>query len=145
MNKILKTFEAIIVVTLLGLMMVAVFISTIRLAVILFQQIMEPPVLLLNLEEMIEVFGFFMMVLIGLELLESIKAYLQQSRVHAEVVFLVAIVAVARKVIILDYKNIEWESLFGMAALIIALGAGYYLVRRAIHQCSTNLPPPPIV
>ena len=51
-------------------------------------ELMKPPVSLLNIEEMLEVFGFFLMVLIGVELLESIKAYLQEERVHAEVVFL---------------------------------------------------------
>lgn len=132
MDKIFKKFEKIIVLALLGLMMLAVFVSTIELAVILFQQLMKPPFLLLNIKEMLEVFGFFLMVLIGLELLESIKAYLQEDRVHAEVVFLVALVAVSRKVIILDYKDMYPGMLFGMSALIIALGAGYFLVRRAL-------------
>jgi uncharacterized membrane protein (DUF373 family) len=103
MDNILKKFEKVIIMALLVLMMLAVLVSTTELAVILFQQLMNPPVLVLNIKEMLEVFGFFLMVLIGLELLESLKAYLQEDRVQAEVVFLVAIVAVCRKVIILDY------------------------------------------
>lgn len=133
MDMVLKTFEKIIVWTLLGLMMIAVLVSTVELAVILFQQLMKPPLFLLNIEEMLEVFGFFLMVLIGLELLESIKAYLEENRVHAEVVFLVAIVAMSRKVIIVDYKEIAPELLYGIAAVIIALASGYLLVRRALH------------
>jgi uncharacterized membrane protein (DUF373 family) len=73
------------------------------------------------------------MVLIGMELLESIKAYLQKEIIHAEVVLLVALVAVSRKVIILDYKELTSEMLYGMSALIVALGIGYFLVRRALH------------
>jgi uncharacterized membrane protein (DUF373 family) len=141
MDKILKTFEKIIVMTLLGLMMLAVFASTVELAIILYQQIMNPPIFLLDIKEMIKVFGFFLMVLIGLELLESIKAYLQHSRVHAEVVFLVAIVAVCRKVIILDYKQIGPDILYGMSTLIISLGVGYYLVRRALHLDKSDTNP----
>jgi len=125
-----------IVLALLALMMLAVLVSTVELVVILYQELMKPPLFLLNLEEMLEVFGFFLMVLIGLELLESIKTYLEENRVHAEIVFLVAIVAVSRKVIILDYKEITWEMLFGMSAIIIALGIGYFLVRRSLHQCT---------
>jgi uncharacterized membrane protein (DUF373 family) len=138
MRKILKKFEKIIVISLLLLMMLAVFLSAVELAIILYQQLMAPPFLLLNIEEMLEVFGFFLMVLIGLELLESIKAYLEEDRVHAEIVFLVAIVAVSRKVIILNYKKVTPEILFGMAAVIIALGIGYYLVRKALHDCSNK-------
>ena len=133
MQKILKKFENVIVITLLVLMMLAVFLSAVELAVVLYRQIIVPPVLLLNIDEMLKVFGFFLMVLIGLELLESIKAYLEDNRVHAEIVFLVAIVAVSRKVIIIDYKDIDPKMLYGMAAVIVALGIGYFLVRKALY------------
>ena len=133
MKKILNTFEKITVLTLIGMMMLAVLASTVELGVILFRELMKPPLLLLNIQEMLEVFGFFLMVLIGLELLESIKSYLDEKKIHAEVVFLVAIVAITRKVIIVDYKDIAPEILYGMAAVIIALGSGYFLVRRAIY------------
>jgi len=132
--KFLRQFERVIVLALLGMMMLAVLVSAIELAVVLVQQLLKPPLLLLNIAEMLEVFGFFLMVLIGLELLETIKAYLEEDRVHAEVVFLVALVAVSRKVIILDYKEMPAESLLGMGVLIIALAAGYFLVRRALAQ-----------
>jgi len=133
MGIVIKIFEKIIIWTLLCLMMAAVLVSTVELGFILYQQLLKPPIFLLNIEEMLEVFGFFLMVLIGLELLESIKAYLEEDRVHAEVVFLVAIVAMSRKVIIVDYKDVSPEMLYGVAFVIIALAGGYFLVRRALH------------
>ena len=141
MEKMFKIFEKVIVVVLIGLMMLAVLVSTVELAVILFQQLMKPPVFLLSITEMLEVFGFFLMVLIGLELLETIRAYLQEDRVHAEVVLLVALVAVSRKVIILKYKELTPEMLYGMSALILALAIGYFLVRRALHQNAVDTKP----
>lgn len=133
MEKVLRKFEKIIVMALLGLMMLAVLASTVELAIILVQQLTKPPVFLLNLEEMLEVFGFFLMVLIGLELLESIKAYMDKDRIHVEVVFLVALVAAARKIIILDYETMESSMLYAIASVIVALGIGFYLVRRTLH------------
>ena len=121
MHKALRAYEKSIV---LALLMLAVFLSAIELAIILFQQIMTPPKSLLDVHEMLEVFGFFLMVLIGMELLETIKAYLQEDRVHAKVVFLVTLVAVSRKVIIL------------------ALGIGYFLVRRTLYLHATDKAPP---
>jgi len=141
MEKMFKIFEKVIVVVLIGLMMVAVFVSTVELAVILFHELMKPPVLLLSIAEMLEVFGFFLMVLIGLELLETIKAYLQEDRVHVEVVLLVALVAVSRKVIVLKYKELTPEMLYGLSAVIVALGIGYFLVRRALHQNAVDTKP----
>jgi len=142
MRNVLKTFEKTVVLILLGLMMLAVLASTVELGIILVQQLIKPPLLLLNIAEMLEVFGFFLMVVIGLELLETIKAYLEQDQVHVEVVFLVAMVAVARKIIILDYKDITAELLLGMSAIIITLSAGYYFVKRSLRRDDSVGPAP---
>lgn len=143
MEKVLTLFEKIIIVVLLGLMMLAVLVSTIELGVILYQELMKPPKYLLDVKEMLEVFGFFLMVLIGLELLESIKAYLQEHRIPAKVVVLVALVAVSRKIIILDYKEISSDMLYGMSAIILSLSVSYFLVLRAFHwkAPAAKLPP----
>jgi uncharacterized membrane protein (DUF373 family) len=127
----LRTFEKYIVLALLAMMMLAVLVSAVELAVILGEQLLIPPKYLLDLKEILEVFGFFLMVLIGLELLETLKAYLDEDKFHVEVVFLVAMVAIARKVIIMDYLKIEPAMMIGMAAVIIALSVGYYFVKKA--------------
>ncbi|MBN1296238.1 phosphate-starvation-inducible PsiE family protein [bacterium] len=129
---IVKKFERAIVVTLLGLMVMTVALSTIELAIVMFEELLRPPFLLFDLTELLEVFGFFLVVLIGLELIESIKTYLRDDRVNAEVVILVALVAVSRKVVILDYSGLQPGVLYGMAALIIALGVGFFFVRKGL-------------
>lgn len=141
MERLFRVFEKVTVVVLLCLMMLAVALSTIELAIILFRELMKPPVFFLNIQEMMEVFSFFLMVLIGLELVESMKAYLDHDKVPAEVVVLVALVAVSRKVIILDYEKMAPEKLFGVAAIILALGIGFFLLRR-IRGGSTGGQPP---
>jgi uncharacterized membrane protein (DUF373 family) len=94
-------------------------------------EIWKAPRFLLGLEEIMSVFGLFFMILIGLELLETIKTYLSREEMHVEIVFLVAMIAVARKVIILKLPSLTAPTLFGIAALIIALAAGYFLVKLA--------------
>ena len=113
------------------MMMLALLASTIELAIILVQQLLAPPTLLLDVKEMLTVFAFFLMVLIGLELVETVKMYLEKDVFHVEVVVLVAIIAVARKVIIIDYDSTSYEVLLGIAALMLALSAGYFLLKRA--------------
>ena len=131
-KDIIHRFERFIVLALLLMMMVALLASTIELAIILVQQLLEPPLLLLNVKEMLTVFAFFLMVLIGLELVETTKMYLDEDVFHVEVVVLVAIIAVARKIIIVDYYTISYQILLGVAALMIALSAGYFLLKRTI-------------
>ncbi len=103
MEEFLKRFERYIVMGLLGMMVVVVFLATVELAVILVEQMLEPPrFILLNINQMLKIFGFFLMILIGLELIETIKVYLVEEMVHVEIILLVAIIAITRKVIILD-------------------------------------------
>lgn len=138
MQKLLARFERGIVLTLMAFMMIAVLLSTIEVGVILWEQMLEPPFMLLNVKEMLEVFGIILMVILGLELLETIKVYLQDHEIHVEVVLLVALVAVARKVIILDYKEIKPEMMLAVALLVISMSAGFYIVRRALDKCRTR-------
>ena len=85
---------------------------------------------LLDIDELLDLFGVFLLVLIGVELLETVKMYLIQKTVHVEVVFTVAMIAIARKVIILDVKVLSSLTLIGIGAIIIALSVGHYLLTR---------------
>jgi uncharacterized membrane protein (DUF373 family) len=131
---LIRLLEQTVVMILLAMMMITIIISTVELGVKIYQQIVAPPFLLLDIENMLEIFGFFLMVVIGLELFETIRVYVEDHTIHVEVVLLVAIVAVARKVIIIDYKEIDPLMNFSIAALILSLCAGYYLVKRLMEQ-----------
>ena len=95
---------------------------------------MKPPrFILLNIDELLNIFGFFLLVLIGLELVETLKVYIVDEMVHVEIVFLVAIIAITRKVIILDVKYIEPLNLIGIACIILALSIGYFMLKKALR------------
>ena len=113
------------------MMMLAILISTIELGILLVQQFLRPPRFLLNINELLEIFGFFL-VLIGLELLKTVQSYLEEEEIHVEVVFLVAIIAISRKIIIFDYKSLTAQMMLSIAAIIIALSVGFYLVKKAL-------------
>lgn len=127
---IIRVIERAVVLSLLGMMLLTIVISTVELGIIMYEQIVAPPFLLLDIDNLLEIFGFFLMVLIGLELFETIRIYLEENTVHVEVVMLVAIVAVSRKVIIIDYKEVEPMMNFSIAALVLALCAGYFLIKK---------------
>ena len=132
-KEILHTFTRFIILALIGMMMFAVLLSTVELLIILVVEVLKPPEYLLGIENLFEIFGFFMMILIGLELLESIRTYLADELLHVEVVFLVAMIAIARKVIILEVKDLDPLVLMGIASIILSLAAGYFLVKKAIQ------------
>ena len=131
MLDLLKKFEKMVTVTLVVLMAVVVLLATIELGWIIVQDIITPPVFLLEISELLDIFGLFLLVLIGVELLETIKAYLRENVVHFEVVLTVAMIAIARKVITLDVKELPSMTLVGIAAIIVALAAAKYFFRKA--------------
>jgi uncharacterized membrane protein (DUF373 family) len=83
---------------------------------------------------LLEIFGYFLLVLIGVELLETLKAYVKKDVIHVRVVLEVALIAMARKVIIEEPSGVPSLTLFGIAALILALGVAFYFERQAQRQ-----------
>ncbi|ACK73083.1 conserved hypothetical protein [Gloeothece citriformis PCC 7424] len=78
----------------------------------------------------IEIFGLFLNILIALELLENITAYLRKHILQVELVVVTALIAIARKIIIFDPKEYEKNDLIALAVASLALSASYWLIRR---------------
>ena len=131
MFNVLNFFERGVILLLIFLMTFVVVIGTIDLFVNLGQEMMAPPVGLLGVEKLLGIFGFFFTILIGLELLATIKTYFAREQIHVEIVFLVAMIAIARKVILLELGKLDPLILVGIASIIIALTVGYFLVKKA--------------
>jgi uncharacterized membrane protein (DUF373 family) len=77
------------------------------------------------------VFGAIFTVIIALEFKRSllVVAQRQESIVQVLTVVLIALLAIVRKVMILDLASTEALQLFALASAILALGAVYWLVR----------------
>jgi uncharacterized membrane protein (DUF373 family) len=135
-EKFLKKFEYYLIIGLLVMMVLVVFLSTVELGVIIVQRMLsgKPQLFLLDIADLLEIFGFFMMILIGIELIETIKVYLVDESIHVEIICLVAIVAVTRKVIILDLYKLPPVALLGIAAIILALCIGYFFLKKALAE-----------
>jgi uncharacterized membrane protein (DUF373 family) len=138
MLRFLKIFETVINAILLCLMGVVVLLTTLDLAWKIAKGVAIQPLLLLDDGRILDLFAAFLLVLIGVELLDTIKVYITQQMVRVELILSVGLVAIARKVIILDSAHLEAESLIGIAALVLALGTSFFLVKRA--QAAAEVP-----
>ena len=133
MVRIVRRFEDVAVLFLMVLLMVVVGIATVELGWILLRDVRTPGTLLVDVEEMLGLFGFFLLVLVGLELLTTLKSYLYDRVIHVEVVLEVSLIAVAQKIIILDTRT-SGATLGGMAGLVMALALAFWVVRVARHK-----------
>jgi uncharacterized membrane protein (DUF373 family) len=122
------------VVALAIMLMVVMVLSTVHLGWLVGEEILKPPKWLIPVQGLLEIFGYFLLVLIGVELLETLKAYVKRDVIHVRVVLEVALIAMARKVIIEEPNNVPSLTLFGIAALILALGIAFYFERQAKRE-----------
>lgn len=128
--RYLEIFEQVITRALILMMAGVVLLATVELAWILAKDVLTPPVFLLEIDEMLALFGQFLLVLIGIELLHSMRVYSERREVHLEAVLAVALIAVARKIIVVDPARLPHGTLLGIAVVTLALTIGYYVVGR---------------
>lgn len=126
----MKKREKCIAIVLLVLMGIVVIAAAAEIAYEIVTGLIQPPGLFLGVTDLIDTFGLFLLVLIGLELMATMRMYLSDHTVHVEMMLLVALTAVTRKVVILDTVKTEPLFVLGVGFLILALSGGYSLIRK---------------
>ncbi len=81
-------------------------------------------------EILFKIFGLFLNVLIALEILENITAYLKKHVIQVELVIVTSLIAVARKIIILDLSKTTGLDIIGLGVAILSLSVSYWVIRR---------------
>jgi uncharacterized membrane protein (DUF373 family) len=114
-------------------MVIVILVSLYDLAAFLAQELFSEPYGFFT-TALIEIFGLFLNILIALEILENITAYLKKHVIQVELVLATSLVAVARKIIILDLEKIDGVELIGLAIAIFALSISYWIVRRTTRS-----------
>ena len=127
---------------LLILMTLIVAIAIVELGITLYLELFDPTdgVLFLEIDELFRIFGLFFIILIGFELVETVAMYLKENVIHAEVVLLVAVIAVTRKVILLDMEKYDPVAIIGLGAIIISLGGCYWLIKQSSRGIRATIP-----
>lgn len=86
--------------------------------------------LLLYKEESNYILKSIFNIFIGLELLETIKVYFEKHAIQGELILLIGLTAISRKLITMDYAQTAGIETIGLGILIAALGLGYYLIKK---------------
>lgn len=86
-----------------------------------------------QIRDIFATFGAFMAVLIAVEVFANIMSYLKDEGLQLEIVMATAYMAVLRKIVILDYKEVSPEYVYATAALAFALAIGYWVTIK--HPC----------
>ncbi len=116
-SKILSIFMVIVILVAIG-----------DLGIFIFKELFTVPYDKFN-TTLYKIFGLFLNILIALEILENITAYLRKHVFQVELVIVTSLIAVARKFIILDLGKVSGSELIGLGIAILALSISYLIIR----------------
>jgi len=134
-NRLIGKFEAVVIALLQLLLVVAVTVGTLQLFIIFVERL---PEIWSHIDSAVDLhdamqhaFGGVLVVVLGLELIETLKVYFHEHQVRVEVIMIVGLIAVGRHVIQVDYEHVQNSELIGLGSLIVSLALGYFLVGRS--------------
>lgn len=134
-NRALARFEAIIIALLQLLLVVVVAVATAHLFTLLFTRLPSNWAEVKTADDLHHVmqraFGGVLIVVLGLELIETLKVYFREHKVRVEVIMIVSLIAVGRHIIQVDYETVNAWQPMGLGVLIVSLAIGYYLIAKA--------------
>ncbi len=124
LNRLIK-----VAVKALAILMVAViFWGVGDVVYVMYHNVIAPPFMLLGIDDMFKTFAAFLAVLIAVEIYQNIILYLRTDVIPIKLVIATALMAISRKVIIIDFNTLTPMEIFSIGAVVLALGITYYLV-----------------
>jgi len=126
LHKIIKIAVKVLAV----LMVIVIFWGVADVIYVLYHNLMDEPYMLLNISDIFKTFAAFLAVLIAIEIYQNIVLYLRTDVLPIKLVLATALMAIARKVIIIDFKDLSANYIFATAAVVLALGITYYLISK---------------
>ncbi|MBN3874752.1 MAG: phosphate-starvation-inducible PsiE family protein [Nostoc sp.] len=125
---IIENIEVLVSKALSIFMVIVILVAIADLGVFIFKELFTVPYGTFN-TTLYKIFGLFLNILIALEILENITAYLRKHVFQVELVIVTSLIAVARKIIILDLGKIGGLDIIGLGIAILALSISYLIIR----------------
>ena len=143
LDHAILAFELSTILALQFLVIVMIFASTAVLFVLSYQSLRSQVAHISTVEDLLFIvqrsIAGILTVVLGLEVLETLKAYFRDHHVRLEVIIVVAIIAASRHLVQVDFEHASPLSLLGISAVIVSLTGGYFLVKKALHAFPSKL------
>lgn len=116
------------------IMVFVIVMGVLDVAWTIYQKLITPPEFILTISDMLATFGAFMAVLIAIEIFINITIYLRENVIHVKIVMATALMAISRKVIIIDFDALSPMYLVGIAAVVLSMSVGYWLIHKLPNE-----------
>ena len=139
-HRILELIERAVVIAMIVLLVAVLVVAVWELWALFFSRAGEKMGSVANSADFQDIlqnaFGGILVVFVGLELLETMRAYFADHHVRVEVILFVAIIATGRHIIGLDAHHTEPMTFVGLSLLMITLSGSYYLLKKSSRETS---------
>lgn len=125
-TKNVLSVNKLIIKFLVVVLTIALLLSCIRLVQIFYEAIVAPPFLVISIETLFSGLITILIIAIGYELVKSLLLISSSENIPSLPIIQIAIIAVANKIITLESHHTDPLVFFGLAALIVSLGATYF-------------------
>ncbi|MGR9044906.1 MAG: phosphate-starvation-inducible PsiE family protein [Gammaproteobacteria bacterium] len=112
------------------LMVIVIVFSIFDVLYVIYERMLSEPKLLLTIDDILETFGSFLVVLIAIEIFINITLYIRSDVIPVKLVVATALMAISRKVIVFDFKSLPYEYVGASSVVVLALGVTYWLVQK---------------
>lgn len=129
-ERFAAVFERWIVGALILLLMGTILFGTVTVAWSLIGDLLHAQDFVAQPKELFDIFGLFVAVLVGVELLKILRHVMVSHEVDTALVVETALIALCNKVITLNPSSYEWTTLLAVAGLILALAAAVLALGR---------------
>ncbi|HEY9799158.1 MAG TPA: phosphate-starvation-inducible PsiE family protein [Leptolyngbyaceae cyanobacterium] len=126
----IENVEVIVSKVLSLFMVIVILVAIVDLGIFIVKEVFTVPYGKIN-TTLFKVFGLFLNILIALEILENITAYLKKHVFQVELVIVTSLIAVARKIIILDLEKVTGIDIIGLGTAVLALSISYLIIRNS--------------
>ncbi len=114
------------------LTVLVIILGTISSLLVIYQ-VLRDTGFILDTKGFFQIFSEIMLVLIAVEIFQNIAMYIRTDVIPIKLVLATALIAVARKFIIIDASKDSYWHIIALALAVVAIGFSYWLVNRH-HQ-----------
>jgi uncharacterized membrane protein (DUF373 family) len=126
--KFLKSVAKIIVIILMITLVLTMLLGTLDLIIEVVKATLSPNpyYALINVEDLYIIFSTILIIVVGYELFKSMNLLLHHDKIPVKSILQIAMIALANKVITLNLKTIQLDTMLGIGAIIAALGIAFF-------------------
>ena len=129
-DKTLLVVSKIVMRFLMGIIVFCLIFGSIDLLLIIIKDLFMPPLLLIEITTLFTTFDLILTIAIGYELFKALHIIINSDKIPSLQIVQIAIIAIANKIITTNIKETDPLKLFGLAALMLALGVACFLIMR---------------